>query len=355
MSAEPVSDSSHGAAALEVRRAVAAARRRLRTVAMLRLAAVAAPAGVTAGVALALAGPAPAWAAGVLGLLGAVAAAAWAAIRTPTLATVARQLDTRLGLRDRVAAALQLQQTGGPVAALVARDAAARLAPIRMATVFPLALGRIPAVAAAIAVASVAWLMSIDAGTSRATLATAPGTRDAASADAGSPVRDGAPSNAPAAEARARSATAPARAPEPRATDGRGTTPREAFSPAPARGDRPTTAAARETSDAPRAAGGGSRDGNASSAAARAPRPGARGGAGAGRAARGGLTPGAGGVASGNALAADAGSTAPGPGIGSYRTARAGAEAALARDVIPPDYRDHVRAYFRALGQEGTR
>jgi hypothetical protein len=34
---------------------------------------------------------------------------------------------------------------------------------------------------------------------------------------------------------------------------------------------------------------------------------------------------------------------------GSSATARANAEAALARDVIPPDYRDHVRAYFRTL------
>jgi hypothetical protein len=34
----------------------------------------------------------------------------------------------------------------------------------------------------------------------------------------------------------------------------------------------------------------------------------------------------------------------------SLGVARTQAEAALARDVIPPDHRDHVRAYFRAIG-----
>jgi hypothetical protein len=38
----------------------------------------------------------------------------------------------------------------------------------------------------------------------------------------------------------------------------------------------------------------------------------------------------------------------------SFTTARANAEAALARDVIPPDYRDHVRAYFRTFPSRPT-
>jgi hypothetical protein len=50
--------------------------------------------------------------------------------------------------------------------------------------------------------------------------------------------------------------------------------------------------------------------------------------------------------------AASGEAAAPAP-AASYRTARASAEAALARDVIPPDYRDHVRAYFRAIGPGG--
>jgi hypothetical protein len=360
MSADPVIDSSHGTAGLEVVRAITVARRRLRTVAMLRRAAVTVPGGVTAGAALALAGVAPAWTAGAFGLTGAVAAAAWAALRTPTVDAVARQLDARLGLRDRVSAAVQLQPTGGPIAALVARDAAAHLAPVHMATVFPLAIGRTAAVAAAVAVASVAWLMSVDSRAPRTTTPAAASAGGAESSEAGSPVRgpraDARP-DARTAEARSRSADA--RTPEARTADSRGTATREAFAPAPSRGDRPSIDPARESRDTPRSADTGGRDTAAfpaSTDAARTGRGGASAGrAGAGIASRGALTSGAGGVAAGNALAANGGGGATAQGIGSYRTARAGAEAALARDAVPPDYRDHVRAYFRALGQEGTR
>ena len=359
MSAAPLTDSLHGAAGLEVMRAVAVARRRIRTVSMLRLAAATAPAGVTAGAALALAGLAPAWTAGVLGLVGAAAAGAWAAGHTPTVAHVAGQLDTQLGLRDRVAAAVQLQHADGPIAALVMRDAAARLAPLRVAAVFPLAIGRVPAVVAAIAVASVAWLVSIDAR-ARTTTPAAPGAGQAA--DAGSPVRDrthsdsgsDVQSDARAAEAPARRVIAPGRDPQPGATDG-GAVSREAFAPASARGDRPAEHTVRESHETAQAADNQSRNGSAAPAVTNAPGRNARGGAGAGAASRGGLIEGAGGVTSRQALAATAGVVVPARGAGSYRTARASAEAALARDVIPPDYRDHVRAYFRALGQEGTR
>jgi hypothetical protein len=360
MSANPVSDSSHGAAGLEVLRAVAAARRRLRTVAILQHAAVAGPAGATAGAALALAGLVPAWTAGGLGLLGAVGATVWAAVHTPTSGAVARQLDAQLGLRDRVAAAVQLQQSGGPIAALVARDAAARLAPVRMAAVFPLSIGRTQAVAAAIAVASVAWLLSIDPGARRPTTPATTAAAGSTNAEAGTPARDGARADArreadsnARAEARDRSVNAPERPRDPRATATHGTAAQDASAPAPSRGIAPTTGAVREARDTSQPADG-RRDGTGSPAATSTPGQNARGGAGA--SARGGLTAGAGGVASGNARAGETGSAAPvATAPGSYRTARTGAEAALARDVIPPDYREHVRAYFRALGQGGTR
>jgi hypothetical protein len=62
------------------------------------------------------------------------------------------------------------------------------------------------------------------------------------------------------------------------------------------------------------------------------------------------MTSGAGG-ATGQALAA-----APGAGTiplaTSLGAARTQAEAALVRDMIPPDHREHVRAYFRAIATE---
>jgi len=58
---------------------------------------------------------------------------------------------------------------------------------------------------------------------------------------------------------------------------------------------------------------------------------------------------GAGGAAAGHALARPGDERAPQTSAAAYRAARASAEAALGRDVIPPDYRDHVRAYFSAL------
>jgi hypothetical protein len=61
------------------------------------------------------------------------------------------------------------------------------------------------------------------------------------------------------------------------------------------------------------------------------------------------MSAGAGGAAPGNGLASPGSEPAAPVATVSYRAARANAEAALARDVIPPDYRDHVRAYFRAL------
>jgi len=341
-------ESPRDAAAGDVLRVVGAARRRLRTVATLRLIAIAAPAGIAAGAALVIAGWAPAETPRVLGVLGAIASAAWAAARTPPLAAVARILDTRLGLRDRVAAAMQLQATDGPIAALVARDAAARLASVRMTAVFPLAMGRWPAVAIALAIASMAWLTSSRAGAP----AMAPASSaSSTSADGASPrsTRD-ARGAATSAEPRASGRPATPRAAESRTPDDRGNATREAFAPAatPRGPQAAPPSVASQPSTVVNSAGTGRQAAVAPAAAAGSGRTG-RGGAGAATAASGGLTAGAGGAAPGNGLASP-GSRLEAPAVAlSSRAARANAEAALARDVIPPDYRDHVRAYFRAL------
>jgi hypothetical protein len=335
-------------------RAVGTARRRLRTVSALRLGAVAAPGGVALGAGLALAGWAPWWTAAALGALGAAGAAAWAATHTPTVTTVARILDAHLELRDRVSAALQLRQTGGPVAALVARDAAARLAPVDLTALFPLAIGRAPAVATAVAVAMVAWLAA--GGVDRRGPATAATSSDGSASESSEPgarARAGAraaapePARQPAGQRSVRETRAPGRAP----TDG-DTTSRAASDassrpaltdPRPTAGDqeRPVSRLA-ETQQAA-----------AASMASAATGASGRGGAAAGRTTGGAMTSGAGG-ASGQALAASPGGGTI-PLAASLGAARTQAEAALARDVIPPDHREHVRAYFRAIATEPGR
>ena len=137
---------------------VAAARRRLRFVLAIHAASLAVPAGIAAGAAIAIAGAAPWWTSIVLGAGAVAGSAVWAALRTPTVAAVAGQRDAALGLRDRVTAAQQLRGSTAPIAALVSRDAAARLAGVRPAAVFPLALARAAVPISALAVALSGWL-----------------------------------------------------------------------------------------------------------------------------------------------------------------------------------------------------
>jgi hypothetical protein len=315
-------ESPRDAAAADVLRLVVAARRRLRTVATVRLVAIAAPAGVAAGAVLVTAGWAPAETPRVLGVLGAIAAAAWAAVRTPSLAAVARMLDARLGLRDRVAAALQLQFADGPIAALVARDAAARLASVRMTTVFPLAMGRMPAVAIALAVASMAWPTSSRVGTPEAAPRLPPPTPAAPTTPARAPAatvgeRPPPPNRGRAADRRRRSrqnreprtiaATRRARRLLPRRRQiGRRMRRRQW----PLHGAPVNTAGtSQQTAAAPAAAAATGRTG--------------RSGAGAGSTASGGLTAGAGGAAPGGVLASRGSEPAAPVVSGSFRVARA--------------------------------
>jgi len=334
-----------------VLRAVSAARRRLRFVNTLRLVAIAGPSGVAAGAACALAGWMPDWTPIVAGVLGAAAATAWGAARTPSPATVARILDAHLELKDRVSAALQLRERGGPIAALVARDAMARLAGIKLRTLFPVTIDRAPAIATAAAVAMSAWLVVSDTDA----VGSVGGTTSAsnsASTDTSTPARGAARTSAAGSNDQTTDQRSVATAREPRQSGSDSQPAREESLASDAGASIRTPAAAGDTSGA---AASGARDSDnrstPSSAAATARTGG--GGSAAGQTPTGGVAAGAGGAAPGNApldAARDArGHTAIQAFAASYHAARAAAEAALARDVIPPDYREHVRAYFSAV------
>jgi hypothetical protein len=349
MTGRTVIDSADEPAGDRLVRAVAAARRRLRFVTTLRLVAIAGPSGVAAGAAVALAGWAPAWAPVATGLLGAVAATAWGSARTPPPATVARILDAHLELKDRVAAALQLRESSGPIAALVARDAMARLAGIKLQTLFPVTIDRAPAIATAAAVAMSAWLVSSSTGPARSTV---PGPRAGSSLPSDTNNRPGR-GNARASKAdsseQGASQRGPTSAGEPRRADTGDQPPREAGLASDAGTAVRTPIPASDTpGGAPTPA---PRNVDAGSTTSPAATPTRSGGAGpAGQTPSGAITAGAGGAAPGSApvdIAGDAlGAGATQRSAASYRAARVGAEAALARDVIPPDYREHVRAYF---------
>jgi hypothetical protein len=353
MTVQPAIESPRDAAADAVVRAVAAARRRLRVVHALQLSALSVPAGVAVGAALALAGWAPLWTSAALAVFGALAAAAWAAAQTPPTDTVARTLDTRLGLRDRVAAALQLQPTGGPIATLVARDAAARLAPVDVTALFPLALGRAPAVMLTVAVALVAWSLSSGTGGASAPDTTPTAGRD--SAPAGE-ARRRAPegSRAPSAETeRAASQPRPTEAASQQRNDPRraGEAASAAIAlPRPAQPAAPATESTGRSTNAPAQ----NQPAESAQAASNAGGRSGRGGSATGLTPSGASLAGAGGAARGNPFARGSSDRALPTSAAAYRAARASAEAALGRDEIPPDYREHVRAYFSALPAAGT-
>ena len=341
----------------EVAAIVAAARSRVRLVVLVRTASVAVPASVAAGAGLALSGVAPDWLPVVLGAGAFAGAALWAVRHTPALPAVAGRLDAALGLRDRVAAAVQLRGDETPIAALVRRDAGARLAGVRLGTVFPMTAARPSAALVALAAGLSAWLAWTGSGLTAPQRSAAPGLRSAGASGSNAGGRQGpATGTRSAAEETARAAADPStdvrREPnQALATGVADAAPRPAGGAPPAtdvsaaRGRPPLPAPARaglaEAAAPATTAGGGARSGTPGSSAHAAPSLEARG---------------AGGVSRGGALA-EAESRAPAPILTSdgYAAARANAEAALARDVIPPAYRDDVRAYFRTLAQRGSR
>jgi len=388
--------------------ALAAARRRIRLTLLARAASVAGPAGVTlgaAGVLLPLGSPP--WLPVLLGSAGLAGATVWALLRTPSLASTASALDARLDLRDRTAAAYQLHGSSSPVAGLVVHDAATHLAALSVAAVFPFAVPRAALVLAPLAVllgTAVAWPVSPRDRAERETAAqSGAGMQQPAAArsSATTPAPETAARNSAGPEAEAsrgtRGTAASATPSEPRPprerseeTAGRrgarpeDTVPRPGQSPARGKDANPATPAdARIAEQQPR---GGAPATPPDAAIAAADTAAAQGGRGlanparpsqAGTVARGSggrgasdtdATPlasagrGAGGVSQGPLAAlprlASTGfdrSQAPAGLAARYPTARAGAEAALTRDTVPPDLRDYVREYFRAIAPAGQR
>ncbi|HEX3646307.1 MAG TPA: hypothetical protein VHT95_11920 [Vicinamibacterales bacterium] len=115
---------------------------RLTFVAAVRYAGITLPIAVVTSEAVALVGrPGPA----TLALLtaatiGVALAAAFAAatVGAPSLAVAARAVDRRLRLQDRMVTALQVADDGDPMATLVLRDAASRVAGLSASQTFPL-------------------------------------------------------------------------------------------------------------------------------------------------------------------------------------------------------------------------
>ena len=340
--------SAHDPAGEGVLRAVSAARNRLRLVTTLRRAAIAGPSGVAAGAACALAGWMPAWTPIAAGMLGAAAATAWGAARTPAPATVARILDAHLELKDRVSAALQLRESGGPIAALVARDAMARLTGVNLRTLFPVTIDRASAIVTAAAIAMSAWLMTSGTDTAGPSgLMTS--AASSASNDTDMPARGTTRSSAAGSGEQTAGERPVTTAREPRQRGSDNQPPREAGLASDAGASIRTPAAVGDTSGA---AASGARDSDSVSTPSSAPtttRTGAAASA-TGQTPIGAVAAGAGGAAPGNVPLDSArdvlGNTTTQRSAASYHAARAAAEAALARDVIPPDYREHVRAYF---------
>jgi hypothetical protein len=340
---------------------VAAARNRLRYLLFVRDVVVAAPAGIATGAAMTLAGLAPSWLPIALGVAGTVAAVARAVVRTPSTAATAARLDAALGLKDRVSATLQMRGSDAAMAPLVARDAARRLEGLQISSVFPID-ARKPAAAALVPLAAAlsVWLMW--SGGPIANRADEPSASErragAGNAAAGRGVSSsrGAGTNA----ARPEAVTAAERVDhEPKAgttREGRSGVPGASLAQTTARDtaittpSAPAAAIARGTTGVERAAQ--ARGGN--SAAAANGSTGTPRGAGTGPVTS--TVDGSGGVARGGALTApEAAAAAPPLSAARLAAARTGAEAAVARDAVPPAYRDDVRAYFRAIAPGGSR
>jgi hypothetical protein len=336
---------------------VAAARRRLRFVLAVHAASLAVPGSIAAGAAIAIAGAAPWWTSIVLGAGAVAGSAVWAALRTPTVAAVAGQLDAALGLRDRVTAAQQLRGSTAPIAALVSRDAAARLAGVRPAAVFPLALARAAVPISALAVALSGWLaVSGRAVTNPRSAVGVPRTTSTGASDDGRAIRQAGTGSVTGVSSRGITAS-PDAAATARENGGQTETnrhPENGAAPARAESESPSVATRSSARVAPSDLAGTTPQASGSAAAAAAARSASLGSA-AGAVPTHDAT-GAGGVSRGGALTpVDAGEPSVPVSADRYAAARAGAEAALARDVIPPAYRDDVRAYFRTLAPGGAR
>ena len=289
----------------------------------------------------------------VVGTIGIALAAALisAMVRAPRLRETAAALDARLRLQDRMVTALQVSNDGDPMARLVLRDAASRIAGLSPAHAFPLeppahframVAGAVSiSVAFAIAGAAAAPSWRIDRASGVGAAATSGGPQGRAS-------RPGASQSAASAEITP-STVRPSSAP-PAAVE------------QPARGTEP--AVGRDLGRTPSALrASGARGGSqASPTAADRDIPGSKVPAGAPAAGRGavgeaqGPIQAAGGV-KGESLRAAA--SAPGASGGDsplspayaarYRTASARAQAAISQERVPAGLAAYVKRYFIAI------
>lgn len=347
------------------------ARARTRIARLARVLSIALPAAGAGGALAGWAGMAGPW---QLAAAAAVVpiAAALAAWRTPGIAAVAAALDTRLSLADRTSTAVRVMPRRDALAAAIVKDAAAKLtagsvvAAIRY-DAHPRA-GSMWLVALACALL---WFAGPGPGEyARSGQFTSGRTvegRSAAAPEADSTGRGATPTATPAITAEERETT---RRPQAAARE------RSADTPAgfdERRSHAPDSAAA-PTADRPDSTGRRGASGRAGGDAAvpaqepngPGPReatasPSGRAGTSAATAARGGTAPaatpvgaGAGGVQRGSlAPAAEPGpvpTAAPRLSAAALASARAGAEAAIAHDDVPPRRRAYLRDYYRAVG-----
>jgi len=330
-------------------------RRRQSLVAAVRYAGIALPIAIVSSEAMAfVARPGPATLAmaiaSAVGLALAVALIA-AMMRAPDLRQTAAALDARLRLQDRMVTALQVSNDDDPMARLVLRDAASRVAGLSPAQAFPLeppahframlagAVSISVAFAIAGAAASPAW--RIDRGSGAGAATTGAGQQGRAS-------RPGTPQSAAGAEApvsSARSTSTPPAAPQHAA---RGTEP----------------AGGRDLGRTPSALkASGARGGSqASSTSADREVPESTVAAGASATGRGavgdaqGPIQAAGGVrgeslrAAASARDASSGDSPLSPAYAArYRTASVRAQAAISQERVPAGLAAYVRHYFIAI------
>jgi hypothetical protein len=327
---------------------LAQARRRLVVATFVRWACSALTAGVAGLVAATLLAGEP-LASGRSLLIVATTALALAAVvtawRRPTLAQTATALDARLGLADLAIAAHALRDNPQPMAQLVVREARQRLASASLSRVLPMPR-RLATWTSGASVA--ALLLGVLAGGGRVpagNLVPAGGTGRVVSGAGSTPQRTG------AAAASAASTEGPSTRPAPRepGTGPASPRPTEALSPGSQtrtspgaiRGQQAGTSAADGASDAPGRTAG--RSGNAGRGAAD---PQATPGV-----AAGGVQQGTGRAAGATPVAAtDSARTAE-----DLRRAARRAEAAVARDEIPPRMKPLVRRYFQSMQSESGR
>jgi hypothetical protein len=335
------------------------------------------------------ANPSPVAAASGLGVSVAVTlvvAIVWTLGRSPSLYDTADEIDRVFNLQNRVNAALHFANDGGPMTALIVRDAWRRVHGTRPADVFPLRAAR-PAIAAVLCLTGALLAMRADvrvpfgtaaSDTARSGFAVA-GDRSAQNAGRAAEPTTGeemTPNVAPPKAIDSSQSERGAGDPNPGVESVSVSAQTHRSSPREATVANDTKNVAKEgTHTQTQSAAASNRDmtptlkagpGDSGRNVANATAGTAGGGAGPGAAASSAAAEGmiqSGGVRDGSprqALAGDlddteARSDRPTPPLATRAALRARAEAALTRDDIPPSLRRYVRDFFLRLPAVGTR